>query len=183
MSRTATKTDIVRAVMLFSQLPRQRGVPTDVVVEAYELALEGVPVEALEQGTRNLLKRARLLPSPSDLFQEIKRLEEPRPREKEHGRRLEEGDDVLTPGQKLGYPLLGDDAAGRERCQALWERVRPSLGAKGFDDAAKDMAALRRQHPAGLTDQQRIEQLIERRDEPVQVSEALLKALEDKAFV
>jgi hypothetical protein len=46
---------------------------------------------------------------------------------------------VLTPGQKLGYPLLKDDPAGRERANALWANVRPTFGAPGsqFDPQSR----------------------------------------------
>jgi len=99
--------------------------------------------------------------------------------EETHKRRRFEEDDTLTAGQRSGQPLLRDDPEARERCKQLWAMVRPSLGGKSFTDAAKDMAELRRKHPlpSQLTDEQRLQLLRDKANEPIEVTEVLKRKL------
>lgn len=140
MTRPATKQDIWQAIELLDALPKPRGTKAETVMAAYEIALDQVSAEYLRRATESWLRLKTFFPSPSELYNEIKRLEERDSSRSKPGQASPDPDDeVLTPGQKLGYPLLKDDPAGRERANALWANVRPTFGAPGsqFDPQSK----------------------------------------------
>lgn len=193
--RKATKTEIDLALnKLKNALPKAKGMNPDKLFEIYEEALDGVSALALVTATLNLIRTADYFPSTSEFYQAIQAVEHGWDKPQEREKRQHDPDaDVLTPGQKLGYPLLRDDPAARARCAALWARVRPTLGtAKGFDRAAEDMAELRREHglppkpgdkpepePVQLSDEERMQRLKDQASDMPPVTDALLRSLKN----
>lgn len=183
MQRKATKPEIWAALQRLERaIPKPKGM-TELAIPEYEDALDGVSFEALQAATLDLLRRAKFFPSTSEFFQATQRFEHDDSAVKRQlQQRLDPEANVLTPGQRLGYPLLKDDPEARARCQALWDRVRPTLGGpKSFEDAAADMAELRRQHPqpAQPSDEERMQRLKDQANEPVEVTEVLLRTLRE----
>ena len=181
-------------------LAEAKGVDSEVPLEDYEAVLQGVGAKDLAEATLNLLKKSKFMPFPAELYQETQRLEQIDRRHEESAKHQHfEEDDVLTPGQKLGFPLLRDDPAARERASALWAKVRPTMtGLKSFDDASRDAAELKRQHEGAavekaiaeakkrdqarhpqepMTEAERLERIRQIGAQPTQPTEALLRSL------
>ena len=95
-TRPATKTEIWQALTILSALPKPKGVSSEVTTIAYEIALDGVPAEALAQAAKNLLRHSKFMPSPSELYLEIQRIAHPEDRQRQAAKAKEfQEDEVL----------------------------------------------------------------------------------------
>jgi hypothetical protein len=93
MNRPATKMDILAAIEQLDALPKPRGTSAQTVIVGYEIALDGVPFEALQQAVTHFLRYKSFFPSPSELYNQIRKIENAGRRSEERAKRQQWDED------------------------------------------------------------------------------------------
>lgn len=160
----------MQSLSLLAKLPRRAATDPEMVEAVYLVALDGVTRYALEKATRKILQGAlghAFMPSPPELRIECDRIMQPHQdllqRRREHRQRLTWDEDDLR-----AMPM---DAEARERATAHWLKVRPM-----FEEPKNGEAPAAKPR----TWQEVEADLLARANDPIHVTPALLKALEQR---
>jgi hypothetical protein len=161
----------MQSLTLLAKLPRRAATDPEMVVAVYLIALEGVTRYALEKATR-LIVQGRLghpfMPSPPELRIECDRIMQPHQDLLTSQRERRERFTWAEDANKSEPP----DAEARDRMTALWQSVRPMFESElKRDEAAKAKARTWERVEADL---------LATANQPIQITPALLRALEAK---